>query len=468
MIISMSNFVTRAAASILLVSGFSSTVLAASPDPFAANNTVYPAVEDWQNKPMRVSNYAYPIKPVKSQWIAQRPAKHLSTETAPAYAAAVKRLIERDISGLVNDPLNWSPTKVGWYDMPWGAQGSTMGNGKIDPLSGREALSGSYTGQILENVSYPVGERPEPTKFQNYSVAYYNDVAGVQLGKIWRNPFKPDISAAKFPEGSIVVKVEGVNLTDRNWPTKQGGQVLRGSSLSYVYRPSVDSIENQPDPTQRKAEVIPTRFLQMAVRIKDSVASPKTGWVFIAFFYDSRSTGATVWDRTQPVGVEWGNDPECKQPSCNLKETWINPQVPEFIKYGLGWGGRLAGPLDVGVRHNVVTVSGQRTEKGKPFPASSCVSCHSTAQYPFVANLYPSPNMVFPEDGNQFLFFDPGSDQWMKWFDNRPGNKPLSDRGRGDGIVALDYDLMLTFALSQANASANSDVFVPRRRFSVH
>ena len=56
----------------------------------------------------------------------------------------------------------------------------------------------------------------------------------------------------------------------------------------------------------------------------------------------------------------------------------------------------------------------------------------------------------------------------MKWFENRPGNKPLSDRGRGDGIVALDYDLMLTFALSQANASANSDVFVPRRRFSVH
>jgi hypothetical protein len=118
----------------------------------------------------------------------------------------------------------------------------------------------------------------------------------------------------------------------------------------------------------------------------------------------------------------------------------------------------------VGLRHNVVTVSGKRYNRGNSFPASSCVSCHGSAQYPFVANLYPSPNMHFPEDGAQFLFFDPGSASWAEWFQNRPGNMAMSGRQRS-GIIAVDYDMMLTFALATANASAGAEAF---RRPKVH
>jgi hypothetical protein len=229
-------------------------------------------------------------------------------------------------------------------------------------------------------------------------------------------------------------------------------------------------MDTEPDPTKRVPVVTPIRFLQMAVRIKDRLASPRTGWVFIAFAYDSRSTGATVWERTQPIGAMWGNDPELDKfenglgPNGVLQETWVNPNAPDFVKFGLGWGGRLAGPLDVGLRHNVVTVSGKRYNRGNSFPASSCVSCHGSAQYPFVANLYPSPNMHFPEDGAQFLFFDPGSDYWAQWFQNRPGNMAMSGRQRA-GIIAVDYDMMLTFALATANGSAGAEAF---RRPKVH
>jgi hypothetical protein len=444
---------------------FGGALMAAQPDPFAANNTLYPDPKDWKGG-FRPSNYDYPSNPVAARWPLDRPAGRLTKQNAPAYVAAVKKFIEKDISGLVNEPLKWTPQQAGWYDMPWGGQGSAMANGAIDPESGREALLGSYTGQILQPSSYP--SAPPAVAFQNHAVVYYNDVAGAQLGRIWKNPFRPDLSAAQFPEGSIVVKVEGVTLSEEQWP------ILKNSSVSYIYRPPTASLAPGADPATRKAVVTPMRFLQMAVRIKDRVASPDTGWVFIAFAYDTRSSGATTWDRAIPVGATWGNDPKLAKypdglgPNGALQETWVSENLPPFITYGLGWGGRLAGPLDVGIRHNAVTVSGRRFGDGgasnpRALPASGCVSCHSAAQYPFIANLYPSPNMVFPEDGSQFLFFDPGSAQWAQWFQNRPGHQAMSAKGR-KGIVATDYDMMLTFALMQANGSAETSAFIRHRR----
>ena len=252
--------------------------------------------------------------------------------------------------------------------------------------------------------------------------------------------------------------------------------MLKGSSVSYVYRPSVaDQLSKKP-PTEQPPVITPMRFLQMAVRIKDSVAAPETGWVFLAYAYDANAPGATPWDRAIPIGAMWGNDPELAKypdglgPNGVLQQTWVADGLPAFIRDGLGWGGRLAGPLDVGIRHNVVTVSGQRygtgTDPKTALATTGCVSCHSAAQYPFVANLYASPNMVFPEEGQQFLFYDPGSEQWAQWFQNRPGRLALSGKGR-QGIVGTDYDMQLTFALMRANGSADTDAFI-RHRLAGH
>ncbi|MDN3918704.1 hypothetical protein [Roseateles violae] len=435
----------------LLLSG---GLLAAPPDPFAGNNTLYPPDKDWPHG-FRTSNYDYPQQAPGARWLQQpRPRGALTLQSAPAYVAAVKRFIEKDLSGLVNEPLKWTPQQAGWYDMPWGGQGNPLPNGEaIDPGSGREALLGSYTGQILQPEAYP--SLPPKVAFQNHAVVYYNDVAAAQLGKIWRDPFHPDLKAAQFPEGSMVVKVEAATLNEEQWP------VLKGSSVSYVFRPPVAGGSNPPT-----AVVTPMRFLQMAVRVKDKEAAPETGWVFIAFAYDAGSSGKTVWERAVPVGAMWGNDPEFAREKDGgqgrLRQTWVSPTIPPFIKDGLGWGGRLAGPLDLGIRHNAVTVSGVRYGKGDAgLRASSCVSCHSSAQYPFVANLYPSPNMSFPPEGQQFLLFDPGSAQWAQWFQNRPGNKALSGKNH-QAIVGTDYDMMLTFALMRANGSADTDSFIRR------
>ena len=444
-----------------------SALVAGQPDPFASNNAIYPAPLDW-SQGFRPSNFAYPTELVKPSWLEIRPTGPLTPKAAPAYVAAVKKFIEADLSGLVNDPQNWTPQKAGWYDMPWAGQGSPMANGQTDPESGRDALLGSYTGQVLQPNSYP--SNPPKKAFQNHAVVFYNEVAARQLGSVWRDPFKPDLSAAQFPEGSMVVKVEAATLDESEW------SVLKGSPVSKIFRLPV-SLLNETDPNKRKAVITPMRFLQMAVKVKDSQASPITGWVFMAFFYDTRLLGATAWARTNPVGAMWGNDaplaryPDGLGPKGELQETWISKNLPSFVTDGLGWGGRLAGPLDLGLRHNVVTVSGRRFGDGNPknppsLASSACLSCHLSAQYPFASNLYPSPNMTFPPEGGQFLLYDPGSALWAQWFQSLPGSVAMSDKGRR-GIVAIDYDMMLTFAVMRANGSAETDAFI-RHKMAGH
>lgn len=424
---------------------------AQSPDPLGSNNGVYPSAQEWTGS-YRASNYAYPRSPVSPQWKPAAGLGGLTPANAQYYATAVKAYLGAQMSGLVNDPASWTPAKAGWYDMPWMSQGDTLPDGRTDPNSGREPILGSHTGQILEPSTFP--SLPPKVKFQNHSVIYYNDVAAALLGRIFKDVYRPDLDDTQFPEGSIVVKVEAVTLSPEQWPA------IAGSTRYSVYRPTVAVIDNHGI-GYKTPTMVPIYFSQMAVKVKDKAAAPETGWVYLAFAYDARASGASVWDKAVPVGVTWGNDPAFantpsgRNPNGPLLQVWVNPQAPAFARDTLGWGGRLAGPMDVATRHNVLTVSGRRYQGDTTLAASACLSCHGAAQFPFTENLYPSPNKVFPEDGDPFLLFDPGTADWARWYQNRPGNVPLSGSGR-TGIVALDYDMLLTFALAAYQRAAGN------------
>ncbi|MGI9395588.1 MAG: hypothetical protein ACR2OY_13140, partial [Boseongicola sp.] len=203
------------------------------------------------------------------------------------------------------------------------------------------------------------------------------------------------------------------------------------------------------DKSTLKPVVVDAHPLQMSIKVKDSVASPVTGWVFMAFVYDATSTGQTVWDRFVPIGAMWGNDPQFNHlpkglpEGGTLTETWVNPDKPPFTEDTLGWGGRMAGPMDVATRQGVITTSGTKYGN-EDIGASSCMSCHGAAEYPFSVNLYPSPNKVFPPNGAPFLLYDPGSAEWAEWFMNRKGNEAQSG---GRGPIATDYGWGILFAL---------------------
>ncbi len=305
--------------------------------------------------------------------------------------------------------------------MIWQGDGSKGSSGVTDPGSGQEAILGSFSGQIITQGTFAAYGLS--TDMQNHTVIYYNSLSATMLNKLWADPFNPNRKAVSFPEGGMVVKAAGVTPTPQQWP------VVEGSSVWNVYRPTVTALTNPNySPNTAKPEVVPLRVLQFDIIVKDTAASPQTGWVFITYVYDKDAPGKSTWDRLVPLGAMWGNDPQfATQPSGTdpnggpLQETWINPDAPDYAKSSLGWGGRLSGPIDVSERHNVVLTNGKRLEV---LAASSCLSCHGTAQFPLVSNLYPSPNRTFPREGSLFPMYPPGSPMWARWFQNKPGSEP--------------------------------------------
>lgn len=421
-------------------------------DPIASNNGLYPEASQWSGRYL-LANFDYPQNaPVEGLWrgAAQAP---LTPETAPQYLEALKRHLEPDLRVLIDQVDQWDPKEAGWYDMVWSGEGSPLADGSTDPTSGREALMNTYTGQILPPETFTTV--PPASSVQNHAVIYYNDVAATTLRDVWGDLYAPRPERAQFRDGAIVVKAEAVPLSAEEWP------VLRGAASWHVFRPSIEAQTKGEKPL--RPEVLEAHPIQMAIKVKDSIAAPETGWVYLAYVYDADHPGKTPWDRFVPLGAMWGNDPDLTNdpdglpPGATLRESWINPEAPAFTHDTLGWGGRLAGPMDVATRHNVITPSGRRYEAEDRLRASSCLSCHGAAEFPFTANLYPSPNRSFPRDGDAFLLYDPGTADWARWFQNRRGDEPMSSNIGG---IALDYDMVMMFALSNYHAAMGAEAFV--------
>jgi hypothetical protein len=153
-----------------------------------------------------------------------------------------------------------------------------------------------------------------------------------------------------------------------------------------------------------------------------------------------------------PLGAQWGNDPQANSttnPSAPLIENWNNPAAPAYGAETLGWGQRLSGPNDGAMNDISFDIGGNRqyVKNGKN---SSCMSCHSTAQWDvknpkqgmnsFLLPLMSSPPSN-PDAGNPYLNSPaPGSAEWLRWFQDRMGNVPMDP-----GSVAGDFDMVLTF-----------------------
>ncbi|MEM7752180.1 MAG: hypothetical protein AAF230_02135 [Pseudomonadota bacterium] len=433
----------------------SSFVLGATPvalaDALSSNNSMYPNPEKPKERysgAYNLSNLDYPETLPEQDWVSGAGFDEINQSNAKAYMDALKAHLKPSIRILVQEAQSWDAAEQGWYNMVWRGAGDPS-----DPTSGREPIMNTNTGQIVPSESWREGYRPTTEFMQNYGVIYYNGRAAYTLGQVWKDIYNPVLERQNFPEGSIVVKVEAATVNPSEWPwddPASGGSVLNGAAEWQVFRPTTESQKkHQRDPSHKmENEVQTVHPFQLAIKVKDSVAAPKTGWVFLGYVFDARQSGE-VWDKFVPAGMMWGNDPDHAlsktgiTPDDKLEETWVNPDAPPFVHDTLGWGGRMAAPMDVALRHNVIFPDGTRPEKG--LRVSSCLSCHGTAQFPFTANLYPSPNRFFPPDGEvTFPLYSPGSPKWAEWFKNRPGDLPQSNT---TGVKALDYDLTSMIAL---------------------
>ena len=254
---------------------------------------------------------------------------------------------------------------------------------------------------------------------------------------------------SQFAKGSIIVKAAVFASTDPKKPL-DWWRAMQGAQVWPLYLSPADKLPVQ---------VWPGYVAQFDVIVKDSQSAPDTGWVYTTLVYDSRARG-DIWDRMVPLGAQWGNDPQATAAGMPLKENWINPGAPLYATQTLGWGGRLSGPND-GAR-NDIAVNGQIL---KNEPDSSCMSCHSTAQWDPKRQKMPSfllPSFQPASAGRPYLRCGndgkpvagdaplaagdyicspaPGSAEWMKWFQNRKGDVAMDA-----GAFATDFDEVFSF-----------------------
>lgn len=423
--------------------------------PFQTNNGQLPPKKD----------YSGPLFALSANWPDQRPAPLadppwrkaidngvITVANAPAYAAALKEAVAKNARQLLMDYRNWDAGEAGWYNEPW--------------LGGlRDSIHGTYpAGEFGPEIFPGTGLR---TTFNTHVLTYYDARAAYTLLNFWgSSAMTPTLAAqnAQFVDGAIAVKAAVFASTDKNAP-RDWWDALKGAQEWPLYIPVG---------TATTPSVWPSYVVQFDIIVKDVKSAPKTGWVFMTLVYDADAPG-DFWDKMVPLGAQWGNDPQATKPGDPLVENWNNPAAPKYAKLTLGWGDRLTGPNDGG--RNDIAVNGKVM---KNEPDSSCMSCHSTAQWNVDQNrmtsfLLPSFFTKTPPgfelcgkdgkpdpQGQNICSPAPASPEWMKWFQNRLGDQPMDP-----GSFATDFDEVFTFkslpiwyCATQPSAPAAANMFM--------
>ncbi len=404
-----------------------------SATPFQDNNGAVPPHSVYSG-PLFKLNHAWPTKSLPplqhAPWQEAIHNGHITVKNAPAYAKALKAAVAKNGRELIMHYDKWNAATAEWYNEPW-----------VGSL--REAIRGTYAAGTFGPSVFPkTGLR---TTFNTHVLTYYDKRAAYTLYNFWGDSaMKPTLETAnaQFEEGAIIVKAAVFASTD---PKKKLGwwDAMKGAQVWDMYLP----VGSDTTP-----QVWPGYVAQFDIIVKDTQSSPITGWVFMTLVYDRHAHG-DVWDKMVPLGAQWGNDPQATKAGMPLKENWNNPKAPLYATQTLGWGGRLTGPNDGG--RNNIAVNGKAMEN---VPDSSCMSCHSTAEWnvaqhrmdSFLLPSFPAdtPSGILlcnekgkPDpDGTYICSPAPGSKAWMKWFQNRPGTQAMDS-----GSIATDFDEVFSF-----------------------
>jgi hypothetical protein len=337
-----------------------------------------------QNYPQQIPSDTYP-------WLQFDPR----TQPSQYMLAVLQYCLDGNVQ---TDWVLQNNAKRGWYHAPWMHWGA----------HGREPLHGL----TFERMSLPGELAPQQTAtLQNWAVGMYNAPGGYTIGQVWSDPLRPRTTSIAFPPNTVSIKLLFTEGTSGQVPYLAGSKTWP----AYVYV----NPQNTGPGAPRVVKVL--SLLQVDIAVRDQRVDATTGWVFGTFIYDGRNQGADPYSKLRPVGLMWGNDPnfgpaQSQQGAKSTQTSIYEPTRPIMRHYG--WLGRLDGPVDN--------------------PKSSCLSCHSTAQWPVSAPLVPPSNT--PE----------GSPAWMQWFRNIPAGQPFSP-----GAASLDYSLQLAAGIQNLAAWSN-------------
>jgi len=354
--------------------------------------TQFPA--DYQGPWFRLAQSFPKTRPRKPKlpWAKIDYSKGVAEANAYLYA-----LRDYSFAGMIAADFKPEKNRVrGWFHVPL----MNFGPGQ------RELIHGVTRERTLR--APELGIKPG-VSVANYAVGFYNSLGAYAIGKAWTAANPPDLTASKFPEGSMVFKI-----------------LFSAAKPEDFVVPADYILEGAPEwqVATGNGRLTTIRLLQMDVAVRDDRAAA-TGWVFGTFAYDRNAPDTDPWKRLRPVGLMWGNDPEYtpadQAAGKPLKESIVSDQITPYAKSHLGWAGRVNGPVDN--------------------PASSCMSCHSTAQIAVNAPMIPPRSC--DTDAKKLL-----------WFRNVAGNQAFGAVNadnctlvtRVPAAVPLDYSLQMQVA----------------------
>ena len=341
-----------------------------------------------------------------------------------------------------------------WYEMPW-MDWNTEVASDWPGTDGREFVHGLT--HEFDSAGNTFGEAQKEF-VDTWAQAYVNDRYAFSIGQVYCDANDPDPTALNpdptglndMPDGSYVIKLLFSTVNETELSTVKGA--LAWDADIYVEKSPPSRNAGPLSRFDRKLNKV--RLIQIDVQVRDN-RSP-TGWLLGTYGYDGNAKGDTPWKRMVPLGLQWGNNPKvtfaesCSGPNgpCDyskLTEQWINRQAvkdlatPPLSFNHLGFGGRLAGPVDN--------------------PKSSCMGCHQTAGFPTVPILAEfAPNAALlkldaekhPETAQSLR---------MMYFGNVPGGAVFSDTQ----LYSTDYSLQLSMSLQNfVSVRCAADAATPR------
>ncbi|HVX37428.1 MAG TPA: hypothetical protein VHC71_14535 [Hyphomicrobium sp.] len=325
-----------------------------------------------------------------------------------------------------------------WYGAPW-MDWNTEVASDWPGTDGREFVHGLT--HEFDSAGNTFGEK-QSEFVDTWAQAYVNDRYAFGLGQVYCDPDDPKPGALNpdptglnsMPDGAFVIKLLFSTVTEAELPTVKGA--LEWDADIFVNKSP--RFRNEGPLSRYERHIDKVRLIQIDLQVRDE-RSP-TGWLLGTYGYDGNAKGETPWARMTPLGLQWGNNPKvtfaetCKGPDgpCDydkLTEQWINRQAvkdlatPPLSFNHLGFGGRLAGPVDN--------------------PKSSCMGCHQTAGFPMVPILpeFAANGAILGLDAEKHP--ETAQSLRMTYFGNVPGGSVFSDTQ----LYSTDYSLQLSMGL---------------------
>lgn len=430
-----------------------------SPAVEAFRDSVDTAPPGWSGPKFKLShNYPKRLPVCQAPWLKRMVSFDNPSpkwEEWKGYVQDIVDYVKEGQEANLPDESGWKVDVNGatrWYHVPWmaydGERGREFIHGLTNELSTalstfREGGRGSGKAHLagIQNVA---GEDP---LFETWSVGMYNPCGGYSLGQAFPASGEPAVYSDSertfargmpFADGTVVMKILNTTADETNVSYLKGSTTWQANGHVQLSPTTYSECERRP----RKVHLI-----QIDLAVVDS-RSP-TRWVYSTLAYNGFLPGSTVWDRLEPLGVQWGNDhktfPAVPKPQSGpLWETVSAPvdhsQLPEHY----GCEKRLAGAVD---QSN-----------------SSCVSCHMGAyaaapptldiQGETVPAIFNFPGMCTDHNtANEAYFSD------YKYPARYPstGNSPNSYQG----AIPLDSSLQLAVSFAQYAVYRNPNALPP-------